>query len=97
VSGVERWLAKLWSAPQRTYYLGEWHFHPYASPEASATDAAQMRTIATSAGYRCPEPLLLVLGGDPNGDWKLRAYVFPAGSTMVTMRDAVPEKEFESS
>src|SRR5690349_6378790 len=33
--GLEAWLLKLWSASARTYYLGEWHFHPYASAEAS--------------------------------------------------------------
>ena len=77
VRGLASWLGELWTAPARTYYLGEWHFHPYASPEASGHDRQQMRDISASADYRCPEPLLLILGGDPNGAWEPRVYVFP--------------------
>lgn len=83
--GLGAWLLKLWGARARTYYLGEWHFHPYASAEASARDRAQMRSIATSARYACPEPVLLILGGDPRGVWDARAYVFPPGSEAVAL------------
>ena len=76
-AGLEAWLLKLWRAPARTYYLGEWHFHPYASAEASAHDRAQMHAIAQDTRYACPEPVLLILGGDPRGVWDARGNVFP--------------------
>lgn len=77
VRGLAKQLSTLWNASTRTYYLGEWHFHPYASPEASGDDRRQMRAISVNDDYRCPEPLLLILGGDPNSAWDARAYVFP--------------------
>lgn len=78
VRGLTSWLADLWSSPTQRYYLGEWHFHPHASPEASRDDRRRMVGISANKGYRCPEPLLLILGGDPNARWEARAYVFPA-------------------
>jgi integrative and conjugative element protein (TIGR02256 family) len=83
--GLQAWLLKLWRAPEPTYYLGEWHFHPYASPEASGPDREQMRSIAASASYACPEPVLLILGGDPKGAWDVRAYVFPQRAEVVPL------------
>ncbi|XXY45983.1 Mov34/MPN/PAD-1 family protein [Sorangium sp. So ce269] len=83
--GLREWLAKLWGAPKRTYYLGEWHFHPYALPEASAQDRSQMVAISKHPAYSCPEPLLLILGGDPGGDWEARAYVFPIKEGCVEL------------
>ncbi len=83
--GLEAWLLKLWRSPARTYYLGEWHFHPYASAEASAHDRAQMRAIARDTRYACPEPVLLILGGDPRNAWQVRAYVFPRDSDTVSL------------
>lgn len=83
--GLARWLGRLWRAKNRSYYLGEWHFHPFASPVASSGDFIQMRDIARSHDYRCPEPLLLIFGGDPRGDWDIRVYVFPQGKTCIPL------------
>lgn len=88
-AGLEVWLLKLWRARARTYYLGEWHFHPYASAEASAHDRAQMRAIAADTRYACPEPVLLILGGNPRGAWNALAYVFPRDGDTVSL--VVPE------
>jgi integrative and conjugative element protein (TIGR02256 family) len=85
VRGLERWLLKLWNVPQRSYYLGEWHFHPHASPEASLRDRTQMAAISQNPSYRCPEPLLLILGGDPNHIWNVRAYVFHADAVSLAL------------
>jgi hypothetical protein len=76
-------LEKLW--PKKDYYLGEWHFHPHAAAEPSGTDIGQMIEISTSTKYRCPEPLLLILGGDPNGSWHIRVFVFPRGATLLEL------------
>ncbi|MDC0744812.1 Mov34/MPN/PAD-1 family protein [Polyangium mundeleinium] len=84
--GVTRWLERLWNAGRGAYYLGEWHFHPFAPPTASWDDRMQMADIARSGEYRCPEPLLVILGGDPRRSWDVHAYVFPGGSACVALQ-----------
>ncbi len=51
-----------------TYYIGEWHFHPFMSPVPSGTDLRQIRAIARDRDYQCPVPILIVVGGDPSAD-----------------------------
>ena len=76
IRGLANKLAHLWSSSVRTYYLGEWHFHPFSAARPSGDDRNQMLAIARSDSYRCPEPILLILGGDPNGIWELTAHVY---------------------
>ena len=83
--GLTSVLKELW-LKKREYYLGEWHFHPYASPTPSSTDIAQMHEIAISSSYACPEPTMLIIGGDPSGLWNARAFVFPKGE-MIEMQE----------
>ena len=81
--GLRKLLGRLWR--RRRYYLGEWHYHPNASPSASVQDHRQMRELATDERYRCPEPILLVVGGaEPH--WELTAHVYPGGSTSPLSR-----------
>jgi integrative and conjugative element protein (TIGR02256 family) len=75
VRGLHAYLLRLWTR-RRHYYLGEWHFHPFAAPIPSGTDRLQMREIAGTPSYHCPEPILVILGGNPKGDWHLSAHVF---------------------
>jgi len=74
VEGLQRLLDQWWSGG-RGYYLGEWHFHPHAAPTPSGRDTRQMRSIAASPEYHCPEPVLLIIGGDPAGDFALHVEV----------------------
>lgn len=60
--GVKKTLDSLWKEGQ--YYLGEWHFHPNALPIASLQDINQMNKIAKNVVYKCPEPLMLIIGQD---------------------------------
>lgn len=85
VRGLQRWLNGLWKS--KTYYLGEWHFHPFAAPTPSGTDISEMGEVATTESYRCPEPVLLIVGGDPGGDWQIRAFVFLRGRDFVELRE----------
>jgi len=55
-------LRRLWARAPRTYYLGEWHYHPAMSSAPSGADEAQMKTIASCVAYACPEPILLIIG-----------------------------------
>lgn len=88
ITGLQSWLSKLWSSAKRSYYIGEWHFHPGGTPTPSHQDAAQMRDVARDRAYKCPEPVLLILGGDPNASWEVAAYVFTSGGTCVSLLSA---------
>lgn len=86
IRGVSEWLSALWRGSTPVYYLGEWHFHPFANPNASVEDVEQIRGIAQDERYRCPEPVLIIVGGDPKAKWRLAAYV-------ATKREVVPLHE----
>lgn len=61
--GLQARVNRAWR--RNDYYLGEWHFHPFASPKPSGLDLAQTITFAKDPQYRCPEPILVVVGGNP--------------------------------
>lgn len=75
-AGLQGWLNRLWNGNERRYYLGEWHFHPGGAPEPSRMDIKQMGKIARSSSYKCPEPILLVVGGSAGVRSDVRFYVF---------------------
>jgi len=79
--GLQQLLARLWhqSPERREYYLGEWHYHPGQAPVPSPRDEAQMRAIAEDRKYRCPEPVLVIVGGSPSVGWSTAAHVYPRG------------------
>lgn len=83
IFGLQAWLDKLWGRGR--YYLGEWHYHPFASPEPSDQDIAQMAAISKSSQFSCPEPILLIIGGDPSISPQLRAMVFPNSGMPVLL------------
>ncbi len=85
VRGLQAFLNRLWRRKQ--YYLGEWHYHPLAAPIPSEIDHEQMKSFATNNAMRCPEPVLLLMGGDPNRDWHAAAYVFPIGHDAIRMSE----------
>ncbi len=55
-------LDKLWKKNQ--YYLGEWHFHPSASPNPSSTDLSTMKNLSKTKELHCPEPIMIIIGGN---------------------------------
>ncbi|MBX3408215.1 MAG: Mov34/MPN/PAD-1 family protein [Phycisphaeraceae bacterium] len=84
VRGLQKVLDAFWSQ-KRGYYVGEWHFHPGAAPCPSHRDVSQMRSIAKSNTYHCPEPLLIILGGDPDGAYSLHAEVFTRSGRRIVL------------
>lgn len=74
--GLQRLLLGTWKR-KRHFYLGEWHFHPFGAAHPSRVDVEQMASIAGSANYHSPEPLLLLIGGEPGFNWEFRVFVFP--------------------
>ncbi|MFP2925385.1 Mov34/MPN/PAD-1 family protein [Pyxidicoccus sp. 3LG] len=83
--GLQAWLERRW-ASRGDHYLGEWHFHPYAEPVPSSTDMEQLARISRSSNYCCPEPLLLIVGGDPRGAWSMSAHVIPRSRPAVPLQ-----------
>lgn len=84
VRGLQEWLNRCWHV-LRHYYLGEWHYHSHGSPVPSQSDIRQLKNIADSTLYRCPEPVLLITGGGPVVGWTAGAYVFPRGEEAVEL------------
>lgn len=68
ILGLETVIDKFWRS--KKYYLGEWHYHPNSSPEPSFIDIKQMKEISKNKDVHCPEPILLIIGGNNNMGWQ---------------------------
>ena len=75
VGGLRDMLSKRWRAKERTYYVGEWHFHPAFEPKPSEVDFSSARAIANDQALHCPEPILLIIGGTKKTGYEMRAFV----------------------
>lgn len=85
VFGLRTWLDRLWKSDEG-YYLGEWHYHPFSDPRPSWQDVKQMRRIASDAAYQCAEPVLVIIGGDPNGAWSIHVEVNFRGGGRFSLK-----------
>jgi len=74
VQGLQQLLDRLWNR-QRLYYLGEWHFHPDSSSLPSQQDLREMLKISRNRLTECPEPLLVIIGGEPDANWSMSVSV----------------------
>jgi hypothetical protein len=92
VSGLTEMLRMRWQGTKRTFYIGEWHFHPANHIEPSSDDFAQMIEISRAREYDCKEPLLLVLGAAKHeGQRIFRTFVCPAERPPLELRLAGEE------
>lgn len=78
--GLASLLADRWRSGY--YYLGEWHFHPGAAPDPSGPDVRAMQKISRDPAYHCEQPLLIILGGNPEKNWSLSATLFRSGQAI---------------
>jgi integrative and conjugative element protein (TIGR02256 family) len=92
VRGLQGWLQRAWRAKGH-FYLGEWHYHPHASATPSPIDIRQMAELALSPALRCPEPLLLIVGGHPSVAWCARSFVFPRGVQPIELLPVGPPRD----
>ena len=90
VQGLQALLNRVWSKPERQYYLGEWHYHPRPNPAPSAEDIGQMQEIAKSERYACPEPVLLIVYGQPSDRRGFSAHVFKRADSSKSMLFSLP-------
>lgn len=68
------------------HYLGEWHSHPGGSPTPSDSDLRAMDKVARDDAYRCPAPLLVIVGGGAKSTWSLSATLVRDGRPVVLER-----------
>jgi integrative and conjugative element protein (TIGR02256 family) len=76
IAGLQTRVRLLWKKNDREYYLGEWHFHPFASSAASSTDCQQMFAHAQDLQLQCPEPIMIIIGGNPSLVWTVNIAVY---------------------
>lgn len=76
VIGLQHLLQSLWKKTNREYYLGEWHFHPFSSSMASSIDIQQMFAHANNRRLQCPEPIMIIIGGNPCCEWSVNITVY---------------------
>ena len=86
IHGLQRWIDKLWRLGQRRYYLGEWHFYPIGNPDPSDVDVKQIKENSENKSYQCPEPIMLILGGSPNGNWSCKSFVYARAIGLIELR-----------
>lgn len=78
-AGLRQLLLQRWRSKDRSYYVGEWHYHPANVIVPSDDDWTQMDSIARAPEYRCSEPILLIAGKSRRNSTSrpLRAFVCP--------------------
>lgn len=80
INGLKRILDLAWNQGQ--YYLGEWHYHPNASSKPSETDKNQMIILSQDLKLKCPEPILIIVGGKQD-DWNINARIFVKNKEII--------------
>lgn len=91
VKGLKEWLNKLWKK-EKAFYLGEWHFHPFATSQRSSIDSKQMNAISANQSMNCPEPILFIIGGDPNHKYSVSISVFFESKKSIELKEYSVEK-----
>jgi proteasome lid subunit RPN8/RPN11 len=92
VAGLTALLKRRWRRGH--YYVGDWHFHPFTSAEPSPRDLAQMRAFSSDPRYQCARPILVVIGGDPRGDWSVEVRVI--SGACIALAPVAPEASARS-
>lgn len=85
VSGLQQLFLQRWRATQRTYYIGEWHYHPSNFVEPSLVDFDQMIEFSYSEDYDCVAPIMLLAGTGKGINRPYRVFVFPRSNQFVEL------------
>lgn len=87
VAGLRGLLAKRWNGDRRTYYIGEWHYHPASIVEPSGEDLKQMGGISADSRYQCREPIMIIVGQACVREQRpARAFIFPYGAPYMEFK-----------
>lgn len=78
-------LRRRWYYKDRTYYLGEWHYHQSTNLDPSDEDISTMNKISQSENCKSPEPILIILGKPEENKLvqPMRIFVFPLDCDML--------------
>ena len=95
ITGLARRLRGDWR--DGLYYVGEWHFHPFYSPEPSPTDRRQIKAFAADPSLACPRPVLLIVGGNPQDRPHLWVGVFGTGGLVELPEIEQPVLDLEGA
>ncbi|MEN6552888.1 MAG: Mov34/MPN/PAD-1 family protein [Methanobacterium sp.] len=87
VNGLIKLLDSKWDSSSRKYYIGEWHFHPNSSPKPSTIDDKQMKQLSVDKLLKCPEPILLIVGGNQDEGWKLSLHLYKKDSKLALIKE----------
>jgi integrative and conjugative element protein (TIGR02256 family) len=86
VSGLREMLGRRWQARERSFYVGEWHFHPATSVSPSSDDFSQMLKISQTRDYDCKAPLMLIFGAVKHEGARIfRAFVCPVDGAPLEL------------
>lgn len=67
-------------------YIGDWHSHPGARHGGlSYLDRKALRRVMDEPSAQCPEPLMMILWGEPN-EWSVSAWQTLSGSVGLLSR-----------
>jgi hypothetical protein len=55
------------------------------APEGPLTGKIKGTPIASAESYHCPEPVLLIIGGDPQGSWTAHPLVCLANGETIEL------------
>jgi len=91
VRQLQTWL-ELLRKQHGMFYIGEWHYHPGTSVTPSRRDLTEMRVIASSPAYNCPEPLLLILGASVCKPSRISVSIIPAVGERITLTPVEPAR-----
>lgn len=86
INGLMSIINKEWSLGQ--YYLGEWHFHPNSSSTPSIVDNIQMKKFLINKSLKCPEPILLIVGGNQHNGWELSVHVYTKNCRLTLLKES---------
>lgn len=85
IDGLTELLENKWDSGQ--YYVGEWHLHPNSYPQPSRIDDVQMKKLAHFKLLKCPEPILLIIGGSEDKGWELSVHVYTKDRRITLVKD----------
>lgn len=85
VRGLRDFFHKLGSTSGE-HYVGEWHSHPEGAASPSYLDNRSQSAIAADPKVRCPEVVLVIVGGNPSTAPELGVFVYSRRFGRVDLR-----------
>lgn len=77
IKGLRNYFLRVYRRFQgRRHRVGEWHSHPGSAAVASQLDDKYQMSIAKNKREKCPEAILIIIGGDRDSAAELGVYVY---------------------